>query len=78
VIAVEDTGQGIASEDLGQLFERFHKVGDPGSAPKGRGLGLTITKKLVKLHGGTIRVTSEIGRGSAFVVTLPAAGAGAA
>jgi signal transduction histidine kinase len=72
VIVVDDTGEGIAPEDLGQVFEKFYQGGDPGPKSKGSGLGLTITKKLVELHGGAIRVTSEPGRGSAFVVTLPA------
>ena len=72
VIAVEDTGEGIAPEDIGRVFDRFQRMGDPDATVKGSGLGLTITKKLIELHGGTIRVTSEVGRGSAFMVTLPA------
>jgi signal transduction histidine kinase len=72
VITVEDTGEGIAPEDIGRVFERFYRIGDPEATPKGSGLGLTITKKLVELHGGSIRVTSEVGQGSVFVITLPA------
>jgi signal transduction histidine kinase len=72
VIAVEDTGPGIVPEDVEPIFEKFHQAGDPATGPRGSGLGLTIARKLVEMHGGTIGVTSEPGRGSVFVVTLPA------
>ncbi|MGA2546471.1 MAG: HAMP domain-containing sensor histidine kinase [Rectinemataceae bacterium] len=72
-----DEGQGIASEDLGLVFDRFFKAdrsrsrADPGS---GNGLGLAIAKKIVELHGGSIRAESAgIGKGSAFTVELPIA-----
>jgi signal transduction histidine kinase len=76
VITVEDTGEGIPVDELAQVFDRFYQVRDPGASPRGSGLGLTITKRLVDLHGGTIRVTGAPGGGSAFVVCLPAAGPG--
>jgi signal transduction histidine kinase len=71
-VAVSDTGIGIAPEDQETIFEEFRQVG-PRSAQKreGTGLGLTLTKKFVELHGGTIWVTSEPGKGSTFTFTLP-------
>jgi len=71
--SVADTGVGIAPEDLPKLFEKFHQLARPapGGSPKGTGLGLAISKRLVELHGGHIRVTSELGRGSIFSFTLP-------
>ena len=71
-IAVSDSGIGIAPEDQGAIFEEFRQVGT-GSAQKqeGTGLGLTLAKKFVELHGGTIWVESELGKGSTFTFTLP-------
>ncbi|XXX82357.1 AAA family ATPase [Sorangium sp. So ce134] len=70
---VEDTGPGIASEHLSRIFEPFEQVGEQGARSEGTGLGLAITKKLVQQMGGAIEVQSEVGRGSAFTVTLPLA-----
>lgn len=71
-IAVSDTGIGIAPEDQALIFEEFRQAGsDAGRSPQGTGLGLTLAKKFVELHGGRIWVTSEVGRGSAFTFTLP-------
>jgi signal transduction histidine kinase len=72
VITVADTGQGLSADEVQKVFEMFYQAGDadPGT---GSGLGLTITKKLVELHGGSIRVTSERGQGSVFTVALPGA-----
>ncbi|MBI5599085.1 MAG: hypothetical protein HY890_05035 [Deltaproteobacteria bacterium] len=71
-IAVRDTGCGMKEEDLGRIFEKFVQVGAHGAtALKGTGLGLTITKAIVELHGGDIRVESYLGRGSVFTVALP-------
>ncbi len=69
VLVVEDTGAGIPSDHLEKIFHRFHRV-DPASARDfgGTGLGLAIVKHLVQLHGGAVRVESELGRGSRFVV----------
>ena len=73
-IAVKDTGIGIAEEDLGKLFEEFQQVGtDAARKAEGTGLGLSLTRRLVELHGGTIRVTSAVGSGSTFTFTLPIA-----
>jgi two-component system sensor histidine kinase BaeS len=66
-IEVTDTGTGIASEDLEQVFDRFHK----GSTSRGSGLGLTISRDLVEAHGGTITMTSEPGAGTAVRIELP-------
>jgi signal transduction histidine kinase len=70
--SVTDTGIGIAVEDQEKIFEEFQQVGS-GHAGKaeGTGLGLTLTKRLVELHGGRISVTSAPGRGSIFTFNLP-------
>jgi signal transduction histidine kinase len=70
-IAVNDTGIGIASEDLATVFQEFRQVGSAAERPEGTGLGLTLTKRFVELHGGRIWVTSEVGKGSTFTFTLP-------
>jgi signal transduction histidine kinase/HAMP domain-containing protein len=71
-ISVSDTGIGIAPEDQAAIFEEFRQVGtDSGRPREGTGLGLTLTKKFVELHGGQIWVKSEVGRGSTFTFTLP-------
>jgi signal transduction histidine kinase len=74
VVSVRDTGMGIAKEDIGSLFEEFRQLRAAGaSAQEGTGLGLALTKRLVELHGGTIAVESELGRGSTFTFRLPRA-----
>jgi len=71
-IRVADTGVGIPPEELPHIFERFYRVDKSRSrATGGSGLGLTIAKRLVEAHGGTLRVESEAGKGSTFVVVLP-------
>ena len=67
---IEDSGVGMAQHDLGRIFEPFEQVRNPGPRT-GTGLGLTITRRFVELMGGTLRVESEVGRGSRFVVELP-------
>ncbi|MDB6074785.1 MAG: sensor hybrid histidine kinase, partial [Verrucomicrobiaceae bacterium] len=70
--AVEDTGTGIPVEALPRLFERFFRVtGASGRTHEGTGIGLALVHELVKLHGGSIRVTSELGKGSTFAVQIP-------
>ncbi|MGH2717203.1 MAG: sensor histidine kinase, partial [Actinomycetota bacterium] len=73
VIEVEDTGPGIPGKDLGRIFERFYRVDRARSRETGgTGLGLAIVRHVVDQHGGRVRVESELGRGSRFIVTLPA------
>src|SRR5687768_16799602 len=72
-ISVSDTGIGISPEDQARIFEEFRQVGgDHAHKSEGTGLGLTLAKKFVELHGGTIWVESEVGKGSTFTFTLPA------
>ena len=72
-VEVEDTGPGIAGEDCERIFLEFEqaKIGSAGSKPDGTGLGLALAKKLVEMHGGSIGVESETGKGSRFYFTLP-------
>jgi signal transduction histidine kinase len=73
-VSVSDTGEGIPAQDLPHIFERFYRVDKSRArATGGRGLGLTIAKRLVEAHGGTITVESELGKGSRFSFTLPTA-----
>jgi signal transduction histidine kinase len=70
-VSVSDTGVGIPHDRLHKIFDRFQRYPDPsGREVEGSGLGLYIVKSLVELHGGTIRVESEVGKGSTFVFTL--------
>jgi CheY-like chemotaxis protein len=71
-IFVKDTGIGIPEDKQELIFDRFHKIENPGVInSSGTGLGLSIVKKLANMLGGNITVVSEINRGSAFTVTLP-------
>ena len=72
-LIVEDTGSGIAPEDLPYVFERFWKAEKSRSRHEGSGsgLGLAIANQLVQAHGGTIRVESELGRGTRFTISIP-------
>jgi signal transduction histidine kinase len=71
-IAVSDTGVGIAPEDQAAIFEEFRQVGrEDARKQEGTGLGLTLAKKFVELHGGRIWVESQVGQGSTFSFTLP-------
>jgi signal transduction histidine kinase len=72
VVAVEDTGIGIPEDQLAHVFDRFHRVdGSHGRTHEGSGIGLALVQELVKLHGGELRVESEVGRGSTFTVSIP-------
>jgi signal transduction histidine kinase len=70
-ISVADTGVGIAPEDQEAVFEEFRQVGTTARKVEGTGLGLTISRKFIELHGGRIWVKSQPGIGSTFAFTLP-------
>jgi two-component system, OmpR family, phosphate regulon sensor histidine kinase PhoR len=73
-LRVQDTGMGIAPEDLAHVFTRFYRTQQASDlAIRGVGLGLSITQQIVEGHDGEITVASEVGRGSEFTVVLPAA-----
>ena len=70
-VHVEDTGRGIPAEKLDEIFLPFQQLEDHTRPQEGTGLGLTITKDLITLMGGTLNVTSTVGKGSTFRVALP-------
>jgi signal transduction histidine kinase len=71
-LIVEDTGLGIPKEQQSKVFERFHRVeGVRGRTHEGTGIGLALVLELAKLHGGSIGLESEVGKGSKFVVSIP-------
>jgi signal transduction histidine kinase len=70
VLEVKDTGPGIAPEEQGHIFDRFYR-GDRARSRGGTGLGLALVRSIVQLHHGRIAVTSTLGQGSCFCVTLP-------
>ena len=72
-ISVEDNGIGIEKKNLKMIFDRFKQVGEALSRNgEGTGIGLSLVKSIVELQGGSIEVESEFGKGSKFIVTLPA------
>lgn len=73
IISIADTGQGIPANKLEHIFQKFHSIKEKQTLGKEKsvGLGLYITKELVTRMGGTIRATSELGKGSTFTFTLP-------
>ncbi len=73
VVAVRDTGIGIAAHETEKVFEKFHRAQDARVANvTGTGLGLTLARDVIRMHGGDIRVQSQLNKGSTFTVTLPA------
>lgn len=72
VIEVKDNGLGIAKKDLDKIFEKFMQLENAYTKKESStGLGLTITKELVEMHNGTIKVESELKKGSSFIVEIP-------
>ena len=69
-VTVQDTGEGIMKKDLNRIFDRFYRA-DTSRGREGTGLGLNIAKAIVEAHGGRIKVKSEPGKGSFFILTLP-------
>jgi signal transduction histidine kinase len=72
-VSVQDTGTGIAPEELPRVFDRFYRGDEARARAGGTGLGLAIARMVAERHGGAIRAESEPGRGSTFTVRLPAA-----
>jgi PAS domain S-box-containing protein len=71
-LRVRDTGVGIPAQELPRLFDRFHRIENTRSRThEGSGIGLALVQELVKLHGGTVRAESEVGKGTTFIVSLP-------
>jgi signal transduction histidine kinase len=72
VVAVSDTGIGISEEDIAFIFNDFYSGKSDQVTEKGCGVGLAITKRIIETHDGSISVESELGKGSTFVISLPA------
>ena len=71
-LVVADTGVGIPTAELPKIFERFHRVeGHHGRSMEGTGIGLSLVRELIHLHGGTIVATSTVGQGTMFTVNVP-------
>jgi PAS domain S-box-containing protein len=70
-VEVEDTGPGISADELGKLFRHFEQTKTGQQTGTGTGLGLAISREFVRLMGGDITVSSQVGRGSVFVIDLP-------
>ena len=78
LVTVSDTGTGVAAEDRERIFDAFQQGGRKASTTEGTGLGLTLSKRIIELHGGRIWVDSEVGVGSTFGFAIPAGAAVAA
>ncbi len=72
-ITVADTGWGISDEDIGHLSERFYR-GKHGDKVKGTGLGLSLCEEIVRMHGGTMKIESTVGKGTDVVLQIPCGG----
>ncbi|MBW2275871.1 MAG: HAMP domain-containing histidine kinase [Deltaproteobacteria bacterium] len=73
LLEVEDTGVGVSAMDQRSIFESFRQLGGRGGRKRGTGLGLAICRRLIEMHGGTIRISSMLTQGSKFTVQLPEA-----
>lgn len=71
LISIKDTGIGIPPEDIPHIFEGFYR-GKSGQTAEGHGIGLAVSRQIIEAHNGSIAVESELGKGSTFVVRLPA------
>jgi PAS domain S-box-containing protein len=72
LLTVSDTGVGIPETELEKIFERFHRIENMrGRSQEGTGIGLAMVKELVRLHKGSIKVSSQVGKGSTFTVSIP-------
>ena len=78
VVSVTDTGVGISEADLSRLFDAFYRGQAASGGAGGAGIGLAVTRRIVEAHGGTITAAGDPGRGSTFVIALPALGVPAA
>ena len=76
IVEVEDTGRGISKQEQGVIFEPYQQLVSDGLHQSGLGLGLSLSKRLIKLHGGQIWVKSQVGRGSTFGFSVPIKAAG--
>jgi two-component system phosphate regulon sensor histidine kinase PhoR len=71
-IVVEDTGVGISAEEMPRVFDKFFRSADPRVQDQvGSGLGLSLVKEVVRMHGGSVDVKSELDAGTIFTITLP-------
>jgi signal transduction histidine kinase len=70
-VEVRDNGQGISKDDLPHIFEPYYRAQSVAEKYEGLGLGLTLSKRIIELHGGEIWVESELGEGSTFTFTIP-------
>jgi len=71
ILSVTDTGPGIPQAEIETIFDEYRQLGSLNARERGSGLGRFIARKLVAMHGGTIGVRSELGRGSEFTVRMP-------
>ena len=72
MLTIADTGVGIDLKHQEKLFERFYRVPGRPKSSEGSGLGLSIAKRIVEEHGGTVSVSSQLGSGTTFYISLPA------
>ncbi len=71
VLSVKDSGIGMTKKECEKIWERFYRTNTSKTFAKGSGLGLSIAKELVEMHGGKLEVESEVGKGSTFTMQMP-------